>query len=126
MPWTDVQNTSAKEKDLYELHYHYTYDGLNEAAGYLDDLSISAFGADRTRLRVEASNRRAERDMCKRMRDGFWAGQSKIEPPSQTDVQAASKLADEVDAIINDGKAANRMIAIATNLFALFNRLNRL
>jgi len=122
--WTYVKEP-LKDFHDYELIYHYTLEALNDGAEYLDDLASDAYGGERARLKIEANNMRAERDMCKRKREAFWAGKSQIRVPTAAEYQQASLLADQVDTLINESKVAEKMIALGTQLFALFNKLNK-
>ena len=110
----------------YERAYLITWDSINDTALYiqlrLNDQNLVDF-AKRLELERELTRLKAELTLLEAKRQGFRAGRKAIKPPKKGKVEKAQSLADDVDELIKNSRAADQIIELSVKAIKLFNSI---
>jgi len=123
--FNSIDDCTAEETVLYLKDYFATVDIINEALGKYETLAVNATTvADRSNFRALALEADRDLELLKNRRLAFLAGDAKVQPPTQAQVDKAQALSEQLAKIAAKEAQAKAIIKIATDGLNAFNKLH--
>lgn len=121
----DINSCTPEEALLYIQHYFATIDTLNAALSKFETLERNATTiADRSNFRARALEAQRDIELLKNKRIAFLAGNAAISPPTQSMVEEAAALSEEMAKVRATEKQAQNIIGILGKALDAFSQLN--